>query len=137
MFFSKSSASNIYQNFKGTNFPLETASDSCDDISGRHVTHVIETRTVTNEQKYNNFSIDSTGICNQFEKVYPSGSPANRISRLGDSVEMKLFLPQRKVEEISQNALESTLTLRYLAKLLGNCFPQFKQSYQQNLRFAC
>ena len=73
LFCSKSSASNIYQNFKGTNFPLETASDSCDDISGRHVTHVIETRTVTNEQKYNNFSC-----------------------RLGHSVEMKLFLPQRR-----------------------------------------
>ena len=44
LFWSKSSASNIYQNFKGTNFPLERASDSCDDISGRHVNHVIETR---------------------------------------------------------------------------------------------
>ena len=39
-----------------------------------------------------------------------------------DSVETKLFLPQRKVEEIvqmSQNAMEGSLTLRDLTKLLG------------------
>ena len=39
-----------------------------------------------------------------------------------DCVEMKLFLPQRKVDEIvqmSQNAMESNLTLRNLTKLLG------------------
>ena len=81
-FWSRSSSSNIYQNFKGTNFPLEKASDSCDNISGRHVTHVTDTRRVINEQRYNNFSSNSTGICNQFEKVYPSASL--RISRLGD-----------------------------------------------------
>ena len=32
------SPSNIYQNLEGTNFPLKKASDSCDNISGQHVT---------------------------------------------------------------------------------------------------
>ena len=47
-----------------------------------------------------NFFSDLIRICYQFEKVNPSTSPTNRISRLGDSVKMKLFFPQRKVEEI-------------------------------------
>ena len=34
LFWPRSSCSNIYQNFKGTNFPLEKASDPCDNISG-------------------------------------------------------------------------------------------------------
>ena len=84
LFWSRSSSSNIYQNFKGTNFALEKASDSCDNISGRHVTRATDTRRVINEQRYNNFSSDSIGICNQFEKVYPSANPTNRISWLGD-----------------------------------------------------
>ena len=83
-FQSRSSSSNIYHNLEGTNFPLEEASDSCDNISGRHVTHVTDTRRVINEQRYKNFSSDLTGICNQFEKVYSSASPTNRIFRLGD-----------------------------------------------------
>ena len=51
--------------------------------------------------------------------------PVQQIEFLGleiDSVEMKLFLPQRKVKEIvqiSQNAMEGSLTLRDLTKLLG------------------
>ena len=83
LFWSRSRSSKIYQNFKGTNFPLEEASDSCNNIFGRHVTHVSDTRRVINEQRYNNFSSYSFGICNQFKKVYPSASPTNRISRLG------------------------------------------------------
>ena len=123
LFWSRSNASNIHQNLEGTNFP-EKASDSCDNISGRHVTHVTDTRSrrVINEQRYNNFSSESIGICNQFEKVYTSASPTNRIFRLGDSVEMNLFLPQRKVEEIvqmSENAMEGSLTLRDLTRLMG------------------
>ena len=42
---------------------------------------------------------------------------------------MKLFLPQRKVEEIaqmSQNAMEGSLTLRDLTKLLGKLTPTIK-----------
>ena len=34
LLWSRSSSSNIYQNLEGTNFPLEKASDSCDNISG-------------------------------------------------------------------------------------------------------
>ena len=51
--------------------------------------------------------------------------PVQQIEFLGlkiDSVEMKLFLPQRKVEEIvqmSQNAMEGSVILRDLTKLLG------------------
>ena len=51
--------------------------------------------------------------------------PVQKIEFLGleiDTAEMKLFLPQRKVEEIvqmSQNAMEGSLTLRDLTKLLG------------------
>ena len=82
LFWSRSSSSNIYQNFKGANFSVKKASDPCDNISGQHVTHVTDTERVINEQRYNNFSSDSIMICNQFEKVYPSGSPANKISRL-------------------------------------------------------
>ena len=118
-FWSRSSSSNIYQNFKGTNFPLEKASDSCDNISGQHVTPVTE---LLMSRDTIIFSSDSIGIYNQFEKVYASASPTNRIFRLRDSVEMELFLPQRKVEEIvqmSQNTMEGSLTLRDLAKLLG------------------
>ena len=81
---SRFSSSNIYQNLEGTNFTLEKASDSCDNIFG-HVTHVTDTRRVINEQRYNNFSSDSIGICNQFEKVYSSAIPTNRIFRLADS----------------------------------------------------
>ena len=91
LFWSRSSSSNIYQNLEGTNFPLDKASDSCDNISGRHVT---DTRRVINEQRYNEFSSDSIGICNQFEKSILV--PVQQIQLLGleiDSVEMKLFLP--------------------------------------------
>ena len=69
----------------------------------------------------NNFSY-SIRICNEFEKVHSSASPTNSISRLKDSVEMTLFLRQRKVEEIlqmSQNSMERSLTSRDLTKLLG------------------
>ena len=52
--------------FRGSNFHLEKASDLCDNKSGRHVTNVTDTRGVINEQRYNNFSSDSIGICNQF-----------------------------------------------------------------------
>ena len=51
--------------------------------------------------------------------------PVQQIEFLGldiDYVEMKLFLPQRKVEEIvqmSQNAMGGSLTLRDLTRLLG------------------
>ena len=51
--------------------------------------------------------------------------PVQQIEFLGleiDSVEMKLFLPQRKVAEIaqmSQNAMEGSVILRHLTKLLG------------------
>ena len=120
LFWSRSTSSNIYQNPEGTNFPLENASDLCDNIFGRHVTHGTDTRRVINEQRYNNFSSDSIGICNQFEKVYPSASPTNRIFRFGD---LKLFLPQRKVEEIvqmCQNGMEGSLTLRDLTSYWGN-----------------
>ena len=55
LFWPRSSCSNIYQNFKGTNFPLENASDPCDNISGRHVTCVTDTRRVIDEQRYNKF----------------------------------------------------------------------------------
>ena len=71
--------------FKGSNSPLEKASDSCDNIPGRHVTYVTDARRPINEQRYNNFSFDSVRIYNQFEKVHPIASPTNRISRLGDS----------------------------------------------------
>ena len=54
LFWSRSSSSNIYQNFKGANFPLEKASDSCDNIFGRYVTYVKDTIRVINEQRYNN-----------------------------------------------------------------------------------
>ena len=84
LFWSRSSSFNIYQNFKGTNFPLEKASDSCDNISGQHVTHVTDISRVINEQRYNYASSDSIGICNRYEKVYPCASPTNKISRLGD-----------------------------------------------------
>ena len=60
------------------------SSDLCDNISGRHVTYLTDTRRVINEQRYNKFFSDSIRICNQFEKVHPSVSLANRISRLGD-----------------------------------------------------
>ena len=80
----ESSSSNIYQNLEGTNFLLEKASDSCDNISGRYVTHVTNTRRVINEQKYKNCSSDSIGICYQFEKGHPSASLINRIFRLGN-----------------------------------------------------
>ena len=42
---------------------------------------------------------------------------------------MKLFLPQRKVEEIAQmcqNAMEGSLTLKDLTKLLGKLTPTIK-----------
>ena len=48
LFWFRSSFSNIYQNFKGTNFPLEMASGLCDNISG-HVAYVTGTRRVINE----------------------------------------------------------------------------------------
>ena len=57
-FWSRCSSSNIYQNFKDANFPLQIALYSCDNISGRHVTYVTDTRRVINEQRYNNFSSD-------------------------------------------------------------------------------
>ena len=116
----RSSSSNIYQNFKDTNFPLEKGSDWCDNISGQHVT--TDPRRVVNECGCNHFCSDLIRICNQFEKVYSSVSPKTRISRLGDSVEMILFLLQRKTEEIaqmSQSAMEDSLALRDLTKLLG------------------
>ena len=43
LLWSRSSSSNIYQNFKGTKFALEKASGSCDNVSGRYVTHVTDT----------------------------------------------------------------------------------------------
>ena len=39
-FWSRSSSSNIYHNFKGTNFPNESVSDSSDNIPGRRFTYV-------------------------------------------------------------------------------------------------
>ena len=88
----------MYQNFKGINFPLEKASDSC-DMCGQHVTHVTDTERVITKQRYNNFSSESIGICNQCKNVYPSATPTNRISRIEDSVKMKLLFPERMVEE--------------------------------------
>ena len=84
LFWSRSSSCNIYQKFKFTNFPIKKVSDSCDNIFVQHVTHVTDARRAITEQRYKNFSSDSIGICNQFEKVYPSASPTNRIFRLGD-----------------------------------------------------
>ena len=84
LFWSRSSSCNIYQKFKFTNFPIKKVSDSCDNIFVQHVTHVTDARRAITEQRYKNFSSDSIGICNQFEKVYPSASPTNRISRLWD-----------------------------------------------------
>ena len=127
LFWSRSSSSNIYQNFKGTNFALEKASDSCDNISGRHVTRATDTRRVINEQRYNNFSSDSIGIVINLKKSILV--PIQQIEFLGleiDSVEMKLFFSQRKVEAIvqmSQNAMEGSLILRDLTKLLGKLTP--------------
>lgn len=37
----RSSSSNIDQNFKGTNFSFEKASDLSDNIFGRHVTRLV------------------------------------------------------------------------------------------------
>ena len=55
LFWSRSIVFNIYQNFKGTNFPPEKASETCDNIYGRHFTEVTDTGRV-NGQRYNNFS---------------------------------------------------------------------------------
>ena len=100
LFWSSSSASNIYQ---GTNFPCEKASDSCDNLSERNVTHVTDTGRVINVQRYNIFSSDSTWIFIQFDKTYPSASPTNRISRLGDETysASKKFLP-RNYSDVSK-----------------------------------
>ena len=84
LFWSRSSSSNIYQNLEGTNFPLEKASDSCDNITVRHVTHATDTRRVINEQRYNNFSSDSIGICKKSILV-----PVQQIEIL--DLEMKLI----------------------------------------------
>ena len=62
LFCSRSSSSNIYQNFKGANFPLKKASDLYDNISGRHVTYVKDTRRGINEQRYNNFLLTQLGF---------------------------------------------------------------------------
>ena len=103
LFWSRSSVSNIYQNFKGTNFPPEKASETCDNIYGRHFTQVTDTGRV-NGPRYNNFSSDSIGICNQFEKVYPNVSPTNRISSLGDRFcGNETFLPLRNFRFASFN----------------------------------
>ena len=103
LFWSRSSVSNIYQNFKGTNFPPEKASETCDNISGRHFPQVTDTGRV-NGPRYNNFSSDSNGICNQFEKVYPNVSPTNRISSLGDRFcGNETFLPLRNFRFASFN----------------------------------
>ena len=68
LFWFRSISSNIYQNFKGANFPLEMALDSCDNIFGRYVTYVTDIRRAINEQRYN-FSSDSIRICSQFQKA--------------------------------------------------------------------
>ena len=103
LFWSRSSVSNIYQNFKGTNFPPEKASETCDNISGRNFPQVTDTGRV-NGPRYNNFSSDSNGICNQFEKVYPNVSPTNRISSLGDRFcGNETFLPLRNFRFASFN----------------------------------
>ena len=58
-FWSRSSSSNIYHNFKGTNFPNEKVSDSSDNIPGRRFTYVTDTRSVINKQRYDNFLVGS------------------------------------------------------------------------------
>ena len=68
LFWSRSSSSNIYQNFKDTNLFLRKASDSCDNISGKHGTHVTYTRTVINEQIYNNFFLTQMGFAINLKK---------------------------------------------------------------------
>ena len=84
LFWPRSRTSNIYQNLKCTTFPPEKSSDLCGNIFGQHVTPETGTRWVIDEQRYNNFSSDSIGICSQFEKVYGNAIPTNRISRLWD-----------------------------------------------------
>ena len=88
----------IYQNFKDINFSLEKASNLYGNISRQHVTYFRETRKVIYGQRYNNFSLNSIRIFNQFEKVHPNASPTNGIFRL-NYLAMKLFLFQREVEE--------------------------------------
>ena len=68
LFWSRSSSSNIYQNFKDTNLFLRKVSDSCDNISGKHGTHVTYTRTVINEQIYNNFFLTQMGFAINLKK---------------------------------------------------------------------
>ena len=46
------------------------------------MSQTLEELSMSRDTKF--FSSDSVEICNQFEKVYPSASPTNRIFRLGD-----------------------------------------------------